>query len=60
MKNILKLGLVLCGFTLATIATTTEVKAKETITNVAAGGCVGNGACGMTSQGTSLIGKWRE
>lgn len=58
MKNVFKLALVLCGFALATIASTEEVKAKEV--SVAAGGCYGNGACGMTSNGTSLIGKWRE
>jgi hypothetical protein len=57
MKNILKLGLVVCGFALATYATTTEAKAYEAPSG---GGCYNSGSCGVTSNGTILIGKWRE
>ncbi|SOU86485.1 hypothetical protein [Tenacibaculum dicentrarchi] len=61
MKNLFKLGLVVLGFTLATIATTEDVQAKsQKIAPSPSGGCVGSGQCGVTSQGTILIGKWRE
>ena len=57
MKNMLKLGLVVCGFALATVATSIEAQAGP---DGAPGGCVSNGVCGTTSSGTELNGKWRE
>ncbi len=60
MKNLFKLGLVVLGFALATIATTENVQAKSQKNVAPSGGCVGSGKCGITSQGTLLIGKWRE
>ena len=57
MKNILKLGLVVCGFALATVATSIEAQAGP---DGAPGSCEGNGNCGTTSEGTQLNGKWRE
>ena len=64
MKNLLKLGLVVFGFTLATIATSNDVKAESNtnkmIVEPAYGGCVGSGDCGTTREGTRLVGKWRE
>ena len=56
MKNVFKLGLVLCGFVIATIATTEKVSAQKSVDP----GCYGSGQCGVTTNGTILIGKWRE
>ena len=57
MKKLFQLGLVACGFFVATLATSTTAKAKEA---PAGGGCQGQGDCGTTSQGTVLYGKWVE
>lgn len=64
MKNFLKLGLVVVGFTMATLASTEKASAdisKDDSLVVGGAGCVGeSGTCGRTSNGTTLYGKWRE
>lgn len=57
MRKLFQLGLVACGFFVATLATSTTAKAKEVPSG---GGCQGQGDCGMTSNGTLLYGKWSE
>ncbi len=62
MKNLFKLLFVVIGFTLASL-TTKKVYGHEFLTPtvpLSEGGCVGEGKCGITSEGTLLIGKWRE
>lgn len=58
MLKFLKLGAVLFGLALAFITYVDDVKA--TAPPVTTGGCVGDGACGITEGGTRLIGKWVE
>lgn len=61
MKNVLKLTLAVCGFALATIASTSEVKAGDKPSSIPGNpGCYSSGQCGVTANGTILIGSWRE
>lgn len=69
MDKKLKLFVVCCAIALAAVSSTIEVKAdssphqlsSNTSTEISAGGgCVGSGACGVTRNGTILVGKWRE
>lgn len=69
MDKKLELFVACCTIALAAVSSTTEVKAgssthelsSNTSTEVSAGGgCVGRGTCGVTRNGTILVGKWRE
>lgn len=60
MKNVLKLALVIWGFALATIASTTDVKATDKPAVAGNPGCYSTGTCGVTTNGTILYGRWRE
>lgn len=69
MDKKLKLFVACCAIALAAVSSTTEVKAdssphqltSNTSTEISAGGgCVGRGTCGVTRNGTILVGKWRE
>ncbi len=61
MKNYLKIIPVVAGLALATIGSVDEAKASNSSVDAAFfGGCEGSGACGITSEGTRLIGKWKE
>lgn len=68
MKKGFKLFVVLCVTALATVCSMNESKADNTIIigsttrpGTTRGGCYGNyGHCGVTRNGTYLIGKWRE
>ncbi|HEX7868640.1 MAG TPA: hypothetical protein VF455_00860 [Chryseobacterium sp.] len=66
MKNLFKLSLAVVGITMATLAGSSNVKAKsatgfEDVLAPEGAGCVGEkGTCGRTSSGTTLYGKWRE
>ncbi|WP_314937963.1 hypothetical protein [Alloprevotella tannerae] len=68
MKKGFKFFVVLCVTALATVCSMNESKADNTIIigsttrpGKTRGGCYGNnGHCGVTRNGTYLIGKWRE
>lgn len=69
MDKKLKLFVACCAIALAAVSSTIEVKAgssshqssSNTSTEMSAGGgCVGSGTCGVTRNGTILVGKWRE
>lgn len=73
MDKKLKLFVACCAIALAAISATTEVKADPSTSGATtiistetpidrgiSGGCVGSGACGITRNGTALVGKWRE
>jgi len=59
MERLFKLGLVACGFFLATLASSAHLTAAQSFSKTA-GSCVGSGNCGTTSEGTELYGKWTE
>jgi hypothetical protein len=58
MKSLFKLTLVATGFLFATLASSSHVKAIAPAPEL--GGCVETGKCGVTANGTALIGFWRE
>lgn len=70
MDTKLKFFVACCAIALTTIFSTEIVKAgpadddqdddQPTMPDGPKGGCVGDGACGITKNGTILIGKWRE
>ena len=57
MMKLIKLSAILFGFALAFVVYTEDVNARY---EKPSGGCVGNGYCGVTANGTHLIGKWEE
>lgn len=69
MDKKLKLFVACCAIALAAVSSTIQVKAdssthqlsSNTSTEISAGGgCVDRGTCGVTRNGTILVGKWRE
>lgn len=65
MKKLFSLSIVALGFALAIVAFSENATANSndsisTDDSAIAGGCVGSGACGVTANGTKLIGKWVE
>ncbi len=66
METFLKILIVCCVIALTGLCATKEVKAdgRDFSTPPSNGnpkvGCVGQGRCGITKNGTLLIGKWRE
>lgn len=72
MDKKLKLFIICCAIALAAVSSTIQVKAdssthqlsSNTSTEISAGGgcvgCVGRGTCGVTRNGTILVGEWRE
>lgn len=60
MDRKFKVFVAFCAVAVAVVFSMNEAKANKSSSSEMAKGCYGSGACGITSENTILVGKWRE